>query len=123
MQTALGVGFDILRRVAGTQMDLWEASNSCRPRPFTIVKSMYEVLLSLPEKLRCIYSADVTKCFENIPVSGDSPDGLPFQLLHSLKAILECGKLGHLQHFIVFLIERIGNCDTCSISDEHNYLI
>jgi hypothetical protein len=49
---------------------------------FWMVDSIMQVILNLPSKIHDIYVADITRCFESIPLTGDDnlPDALAFML-------------------------------------------
>jgi len=71
VQITTEAALEVLREVVGT-LDSDFADGACS---FPAVNSMFEVLLSLPSDINSVFSCDVTRAYEALPVT-DVPDSL-----------------------------------------------
>lgn len=66
---------------------------SCSTSIFWLVNSSIEVALNLPEKIQEVFVADITRCYETIPLHG--PDNLVDAVAHIIKIGFRQAKSAH----------------------------
>jgi hypothetical protein len=49
---------------------MWACSN-------VVINNAQHMVLNLPRHISLAYAADITKCFEAIPIAPDHPEGIP----------------------------------------------
>ena len=83
------------------QVKLWAHSTiqgyasflHCQTSMFWMVNSSVEVALNLPNKIHDIFVADITRCYESIPLEG--PDNLPEAVAHIIRIGFAQAKSAH----------------------------
>jgi hypothetical protein len=75
LQKCTELALKAMEEHAGNRARFLRGFHHTRTSVFPPVRSMYDVLLNLPETIHTIYCADITKCYEAIPVD-DSPNSL-----------------------------------------------
>ena len=65
----------------------------CQTSMFWMVNSSVEVALNLPNQMHDIFVADITRCYESIPLEG--PDNLPDDVVHIIRLGFAQAKIAH----------------------------
>jgi len=78
---------------AKTTTQGYESFLRCRTSVFWLVNSSIEVALNLPQNIQDIFVADITRCYEAIPLHG--PDNLIDAVSHIIKIGFKQAKIPH----------------------------
>ena len=68
----------------GRKLSTW---HGVQVNPVTLVESAQQVFLNLPDQILSDFSADITRCYENIPIDDGSAEGVP-AILHRVANIV-----------------------------------
>ncbi|KAK3252892.1 hypothetical protein CYMTET_37853 [Cymbomonas tetramitiformis] len=75
VQQALQASLEVAKLVASELHATWFEAFGVRTQLFPLVSSLFEMVLNLPDRITSVFSADVERCFEAIPVA-PGPDSL-----------------------------------------------
>jgi hypothetical protein len=90
LHSVLALALAELQGAAARQTAICRSFLGSAPQFFPIISSYLEVVLNLPEQhtpVSQLYSGDITRCYEAVPIDPADPDSLPARLLWILRQL------------------------------------
>lgn len=93
------------------QSEIYKWFGRCTANLYWVIDLLFDITLNLPEATRCMYMADITRCYKSIPLIGAD------NLLEALKFVIQLAFEQHHTHYCkekviwVHIKEAIGKVD------------